>query len=86
MNGIIYAALQRTGFQWQLEKLATTGIKASLKGHDDDILTVIIPMAERTLGIHCEWCTAQGSLELLLNLILAFLLVNQTVALNILIN
>lgn len=54
MNVIIYAALQRTGFQWQLEKLATKGIKASLKGHDDDILTIIIPMAERTLGIHCE--------------------------------
>lgn len=54
MNAIIYAALQRTGFQWQLEKLATKGIKASLKGHDDGIFTIMIPVAERTLGIHCQ--------------------------------
>lgn len=54
MNAIIYAALQRTGFQWQLGKLATRGIKAILKGHDDDILTIIIAVAERTLRIHCE--------------------------------
>lgn len=85
MNVIIYAALQRTGFQWQLEKMATKGINASLKGHDGDILTIIISMAERTWGIHCEWCTAQESLELQLNLF-AFLFVDQTVALNILIN
>lgn len=55
MSVIIYAALQITGFPWQLEKLQTKGIKASLKGHDDHILTIIIPMAERTSGINCEW-------------------------------
>lgn len=86
MNAVIYAALERTGFQWQLEKLATRGIKASLKGRDDDILTIIIAQAERTLRIHCEWCAAQESLELLLNLFFDVLFVDQIVALNILIN
>lgn len=86
MNAVIYAALQKTGFWWQLEKLAAKGIKAIFKGHDDNILTIIIPMAERTSGIHCEWCTTRESLELLLNLFYACLFVDQTVALNILIH
>lgn len=46
MHVTFYAALQRTGFQWQLGKLATKDIKADSKGHD-----IIIPVAEGTSGI-----------------------------------
>lgn len=47
MHVTFYAALQRTGFQWQLGKLATKDIKADSKGHD----IIIIPVAEGNSGI-----------------------------------
>ena len=46
MHVTFYTALQRTGFQWQLGKLATKDIKVDSKGHD----IIIIPAAERTSG------------------------------------
>jgi len=63
MHVIFYAALPRTGFWWQLGKLATKDIKVDSKtwcyyhyyyscGRKDF----------RNCRIHCEWCTARASL------------------------
>lgn len=41
-----YASLQKTGFQWQVGKLATRDVKADSKCHD-----IIIPAAKHILGV-----------------------------------
>lgn len=78
MHDIFYAALQRTGFQWDLWKSATKDIRADSWyyyyyscGRKDF----------RNYRIHCEWCTAQGSSEPLVYLILALLFVDQKLSL-----